>query len=87
MISKEQFQELEYKYGCGYWNVCWEHACPCAITTEDKGYSEEIYNSLLAESNRVAEMFKYEDEEDSIPWDLFADDEEDNYLDDGEDIE
>ena len=50
MISKERFDELESEHGCGYWGVCWDHACPCAITTENKGYSEEIYNALRKEA-------------------------------------
>ena len=53
MINKEQFSKLELKYGCGYWNVCWEHACPCAIITENKGLSEKIYNSLVAERRNI----------------------------------
>ncbi|MGE5437505.1 MAG: hypothetical protein ACM3O3_09790 [Syntrophothermus sp.] len=53
MISKEKFDKLESEYGCGYWDICWEHACPCAITTENKGYSEKIYNSLKKESEEV----------------------------------
>jgi hypothetical protein len=53
MISQEQFEKLELEHGCGYWNVCWEHACPCAITVENKGYSEEIYDSLKKEAEEV----------------------------------
>lgn len=54
MISEKAFKELEYKYGCGYWNVCWEHACPCAIVTENKGLQESIYNNLIAEAKEEA---------------------------------
>lgn len=54
MISPERFYELELEHGCGYWNVCWEHACPCAITTENKGLREDIYNSLVEEANEAA---------------------------------
>lgn len=53
MISRGTFDQIESEHGCGYWNVCWEHACPCAITTENKGYSEEIYNSLKKEAEEV----------------------------------
>lgn len=55
MISRKTFDQIELEHGCGYWNVCWEHACPCAITTENKGYSEEIYNSLKKEAVLQAE--------------------------------
>lgn len=65
MISQEQFEELEQEHGCGYWNVCWEHACPCAITVENKGLQESIYNSLRQEAEEVAKEcdnddFEYE---------------------------
>lgn len=53
MISEEKFFEIELEHGCGYWNVCWEHACPCAVTTESKGYSKELYNSILKDSQEV----------------------------------
>jgi hypothetical protein len=62
MISQEKFDLLESEYGCGYWNVCWEHACPCAITTENKGLTEEIYKAMIDEGNRVADMFAEEDD-------------------------
>jgi hypothetical protein len=40
-MSQEQFNKIEMEYGCGYWNMCWEHACPCAITTSILGYTKE----------------------------------------------
>ena len=61
MISKEKFDEVEAEHGCGYWNVCWEHACPCAITTENKGLQENIYNSLVQEAKEVSESFEDDD--------------------------
>lgn len=68
MISQEKFYELEMQYGCGYWNICWEHACPCAITTESKGLQESIYNSLVEDLRKQVEMefdnYDYEDFED-----------------------
>jgi len=61
MITKEQFDRIESEHGCGYYNVCWEHACPCAVTTEYKGYSEKIYNSLKEEAARVVREYEEED--------------------------
>ncbi len=29
MLSQEQFEKIESEHGCGYWNLCWEHACQC----------------------------------------------------------
>ncbi|WP_105176883.1 hypothetical protein [Clostridium cagae] len=61
MISQDEFNKIEAEHGCGYWNVCWEHACPCAITTENKGLQENIYKSLVKEAEEVAESFKDDD--------------------------
>lgn len=60
MINQEKFHEFEMQYGCGYWNVCWEHACPCAITTENKGLREDIYNDLVQESREVVNAYEKE---------------------------
>lgn len=50
MISQERFDAIEAEHGCGYYHVCWERACPCAIVTENKGLTKEIYDSLVSES-------------------------------------
>lgn len=55
MISQERFDEIESEHGCGYYHVCWEKACPCAIVTENKGLKKEIYDSLVEESRGIAE--------------------------------
>lgn len=47
MISKEQFEKIQTEHGCGYWNVCDDRGCPCAIITEDKGFKESTYKSFL----------------------------------------
>lgn len=65
MINKEEFEKIEAEHGCGYWNVCWEHACSCAITTENKGLQESTYKSLVQEAKEVAESF--EDDDIDIP--------------------
>jgi len=57
MISKEQFEKIESEHGCGYWELCWEHACPCAITTENKGLQEKIYNGFIEENKRLSEEY------------------------------
>lgn len=50
MISKEKFLEIEYEteskygFGCGYWNVCDDHSCACALS--QKGFNEEAYASM-----------------------------------------
>jgi hypothetical protein len=67
MISQETFDRVEMEHGCGYWNMCWEHACPCAITTENKGLTEKIYNDFCEENRKLAE------ETDIIDFDDFRD--------------
>jgi hypothetical protein len=60
MITQEHFDRIENEHGCGYWGVCWEHTCPCAITTEHKGLQKSIYNSLVQEGKEVAKDFENE---------------------------
>ena len=57
MISQENFDRIEMEHGCGYWNMCWEHVCPCAITTENKGLTESIYNGFVEENRKISEEF------------------------------
>lgn len=57
MISKEQFEKIESEHGCGYWELCWEHACPCAITTENKGLREDIYKGFIEENKKISEEY------------------------------
>ena len=80
MISQETFNRIEIEHGCGYWNLCWEHACPCAITTENKGLQESIYNGMCEENRLIAK-------ESDIEYASTEDDsyEEDNYEDDTND--
>lgn len=61
MISQERFDEIESVYGCGYYHLCWEKACPCAITTENKGLKKEIWDGFLEENRRIAEEFDNDD--------------------------
>lgn len=57
MLSKEEFEKIESEHGCGYWNLCWEHACPCAITVENKGLREDIYNGFIEENKKLADEY------------------------------
>lgn len=49
-MDKEQFERIEvktegiYGFGCGYWKVCDDRGCPCALT--DKGFDEDIYEEM-----------------------------------------
>ncbi|WP_315072618.1 hypothetical protein [uncultured Clostridium sp.] len=59
MLSKEEFEKIELEHGCGYWNLCWEHTCPCAITAENKGLREDIYNGFIEENRKLSKVYKY----------------------------
>jgi hypothetical protein len=61
MISQETFNQIELEHNCGYWNVCWEHACPCAITTENKGLRQDIWDDFKKEQRELAEEFDNDD--------------------------
>lgn len=49
-MDKETFQKIEYEieakygFGCGYWRVCHDRGCPCALT--NKGFDKEIYEKM-----------------------------------------
>lgn len=60
MITQEQFTKIEYEHGCGYWNLCWDHACPCAITVEHKGLRQDIWDSMVKENKEIVEEYEKE---------------------------
>ena len=60
MISQKEFNNLELEHGCGYWNLCYEHACPCAITVEHKGLRQNIWDGMVKENREVAEEYEKE---------------------------
>jgi len=49
-MDEKKFLDIEYEteskygFGCGYWNVCIEHDCACALTS--KGFDKEIYEKM-----------------------------------------
>jgi len=61
--KQELFDIQAHEYGCGYWNSCWEHACPCNISVKCDGiYNEEIDKSLRVEAQRVADELNCEED-------------------------
>ena len=58
MLSEKTFKEMEMNYGCGYWGMCYEHSCPCAIVTENKGLKESIYNGFIEENRKLTEEYE-----------------------------
>lgn len=49
-MNEEKFLKIEAEienrtgFGCGYWHVCDDHACACALSS--KGFDPEIYASM-----------------------------------------
>lgn len=47
MITEEQFNAIANRYGCGYWNVCDDHACGCSPSAAvSQGYNVKTYASM-----------------------------------------
>ena len=83
-MDEKGFREIENKYGCGYWNVCDDRGCPCAITTENKGYDKDLYikwQKQCEEDSKCWEekLYEYDDDYDDIYY--FDEDEDDDYYD------
>jgi hypothetical protein len=79
VLSKEKFEKNEIEYGCGYWFECCDRACPCAITTENKGLTQAIWDGFKKEQKELSEQ--YDPNELNYTDDGFYDDEE--YEEDG----
>ena len=62
MISQEMFDVIESQHGCGYWHECTDKACPCAITMENKGLREDIWEGFKQDQRELIEMYKDEEE-------------------------
>lgn len=75
MISEERFNEIAGEvesrgmYPCGYYHVCWEHACPCRAGMEP--FNEDTYKAIQKEAREVVEQAEREG--------LFDDDYDDHY--------
>ena len=54
MISQEKFDQIELDHDCGYWFECCDRACPCAITTENKGLRQDIWDGFKKEQREFA---------------------------------
>lgn len=72
-LLHERYERDLLSYGCGYWSVCVDHACPCSSDAAvSKGFSATVWASLKAEAESEAKMA----EDDWIP------DEDSDYPDD-----
>ncbi|RDU22878.1 hypothetical protein [Anaerosacchariphilus polymeriproducens] len=51
MITVEEANKRAYEknvklHDCGYWGVCDDHACPCAIDKNVDGFDNKVYQSM-----------------------------------------
>ena len=45
-IDEDDFKDVEKEYGCGYWFVCSDRGCPCALSSKTVGYDEQQYRNF-----------------------------------------
>lgn len=56
MITIEGFNEIRDEYGCGYYNICCDHGCSCALDGED--LDEKIYKKMKDDYNKEIEYLR-----------------------------
>jgi len=56
-MNLDEFNKIKNKYGCGYWNVCLEHDCPCTLDSKD--FDSDIYNRLLSDYSETINDYNY----------------------------
>jgi len=68
-MDRKTFGNIEELYGCGYWNVCSEHSCPCGPSARvTRGYDGRTYNAMRVsfekekqEQNRLYNSYEFEE--------------------------
>lgn len=43
-LHREQYNKDLRQHNCGYWSVCDDRACPCAIEENVNGFDNEVYS-------------------------------------------
>lgn len=83
MITKEIFELIETLYGCGYWEICGDHACPChSDAPVSKGFNEKVYKNMEKAYFEENELIEKEIVKFNKELDMYEDD-----IDDYDDIE
>jgi hypothetical protein len=49
------------QHDCGYWSVCDDHACGCAISNNVDGFDNEVYQKWKLDLHKQAEELFDED--------------------------
>lgn len=52
-LRKKGFEENLEKHGCGYWSVCDDHGCPCAI--DESTFDNDKYQNMVNYINDILE--------------------------------
>lgn len=73
MVSVEESNQRQYNkdmelHDCGYWSVCDDHACGCAISNNVDGFNNEVYEKWKLDLQRQTDelyndrdIFDYDD--------------------------
>ena len=87
MISVEESNRKQYDkdmelHDCGYWSVCEDHGCSCAISDNVDGFNNDVYQEYKLDLQKQAEEFY--DTEDHRADDYFEDEDNEfnDYVDD-----
>lgn len=48
-LHREQYNKDMREHDCGYWSVCDDRACPCAIDDNVNGFDNEVYSKWKRE--------------------------------------
>lgn len=59
-MNQELFYRIFLQHGCGYWHVCDDHACGCALSANNMDYNAEIYASMQKQQNEEMERYSRE---------------------------
>lgn len=73
--NRRQYEKDMEQHDCGYWSVCDDHACGCAISNNVDGFDNGVYQNMKEDLQREAEEYDM-DEYDYL--DSFDDDLEDD---------
>lgn len=87
-ITAEEANRRQYNrdmelHDCGYWSVCDDHACGCAISDNVDGFDNGVYQDMKEDLQKMVDgeydyydaMDEYEDDSDD-DWDYEYEDEE-----------
>lgn len=61
--NRKQYEKDLDDHECGYWSVCDDHACGCAISKNVDGFSNKVYQEMKQDLQRIVNEFELEQED------------------------